>query len=148
MPTLDLKPGYERVYTVMDYYDGPRKGIADFEGQPHLYDCIFDDEKGNYSDAFQLMAIDTEIFRLALEDWRIWQRYELAYHTGKADLSDHPALPNERERHDELQKILENALVIDPDKSVSRIGHFEPVGHEPTPKGVLRQLQVRWSGPE
>lgn len=38
MNSTDLKPGYERFYTVLDYYDGPRKGIADFQGKPHLYE--------------------------------------------------------------------------------------------------------------
>lgn len=147
MSSAELKPQYERVYTVSDYYDGPRKGVANFEGQPHLYDCIFDEAKGNYSDSFLLMPIDTESFRLAVEDWAIWQRWELAYHTGKADLSTHPALPNERRRHDELQAILQNALVIDPKKSITRVGHFKPIGNEPLPRGVMRQLQVEWSEP-
>jgi len=38
-----LEPEYERVYTMTDYYDGPRKGIADFEGRPHLYEAEWDD---------------------------------------------------------------------------------------------------------
>ena len=53
MTSTELKQGYERVHTVLDYYDGPRKGVADFEGQPHLYECIFDDANDNYSDSFQ-----------------------------------------------------------------------------------------------
>jgi hypothetical protein len=145
MSSAELKPGYERVHTVLDYYDGPRKGVADFEGQPLLYDCISDEAKGNYSNAFLLMPIDTESFRSALEDWEIWQRWELAYHTGKADLSTHPALPKERKRHDELQAVLQNTWVIDPKKSITRLGHFEPVGNEPSPVGVMRQSQVKWS---
>jgi hypothetical protein len=38
MKSTDLKPGYERVYTVLDYCDGPRQGIADFQGKAHLYE--------------------------------------------------------------------------------------------------------------
>ena len=79
MSSVELKRGYEHVHTVLDYYDGPRKGVADFDGQPHLYDCIFD------------------------------------------------ALPHERERHKELQAILEKVLAIDPTRAVTRIGHFEAV---------------------
>ena len=145
MATADLKAGYERVHTVVDYYDGPRKGVADFQGQPHLYECVFDESKGNYSESFLLTPLDAECFRFALEDWAIWQRWELAYYTGKADLSTHPALPHESERHQELQRILERALVADPTKAVTRIGHFEALGGEPLPKGVLRPLQVKWT---
>jgi hypothetical protein len=79
MSSTGLKPGYERVYTVVDYYDGPRKGIADYKGKPHLYECMFDESKDNYSERFLLAPLD------AMEDWAIWQRWELANHTGKAD---------------------------------------------------------------
>lgn len=40
----DLKPGLEAVHTFTDHYDKPRKGIADFESWPHLYECIFDEQ--------------------------------------------------------------------------------------------------------
>lgn len=76
MSSTDLEPGYERVYTVVDYYDGPRKGVADYQGKPHLYECI------NYSDAFLLAPLDTEAFWFAMEDWAIYQRWELAYQKG------------------------------------------------------------------
>jgi len=119
MSSTDLKPGYERVYTVTDYYDGPRKGIADYRGKPHLYECVFDESKDNYSESFLLAPLDTEAFRLAIEDWAIWQRWEIAYHAGKTDLNTHPALPHESERHKELEGILETVLVIDPAKAMT-----------------------------
>ena len=48
----------------MDYYDRPRKGIANYRGQPHLYECIFDEEKDDYSELFQLTPLPNDIFRL------------------------------------------------------------------------------------
>ena len=33
---------FERVYTMTDDYDGPRRGIASFRGKPHAYTCPFD----------------------------------------------------------------------------------------------------------
>ena len=145
MTNAELKTGYERVYTVIDYYDGPRKGIADYRGKPYLYECIFDESKDDYTDAFHLAPVDAQTFQLAMEDWGIWQRWELAYHTGKVDLSTHPALPNERERHTELRTILQQVLVIDPAKAVTCIGHFEVLGSPVSPKGVVRTLQVKWT---
>jgi hypothetical protein len=65
----ELQPGYEEVFTVMDYYDGPRKGFANFRGQPHFYDCIFDDDKDEYSDLYHLTPISQRVFELAKEDW-------------------------------------------------------------------------------
>lgn len=129
----DLEPGYERVYTVSEYYDGPRRGVADFRGQPHLYEFVFD-TSNDYSDLFLLMPLDAENFRLVLEAWAIWQRWELAFHSGKADLSTHPALPQDSERHKELEGILKSVLLIDSTKAVRRIGHFKALGGAPCPR--------------
>src|SRR5258708_729369 len=144
----ELKPDYERVFTVTDYYDGPRKGIANFLGKPHLYECIFDEAKDNYSDVFRLTPTDAETFQLAMEDWSIWQRWELAFNTGKADLSTHPALPHEASRHAELERILVRALVTNPEKAFTKRGRFEPRGEQRLPTGVLRAIQVKWTEPQ
>ena len=143
-----LKPGYECVYTVSDYYDGPRKGIANYQGRPHLYECVFDEIKGNYSELFWLAPVDFETFQLAMEDWAIWQRWELAYHSGKTEVDAHPALPHESARHAELQGILDKVLIIDQQNAITRIGRFEALGNASLPKGVLRPLQVEWTDPQ
>lgn len=80
-----------------------------------------------------------------MEDWAIWQRWELAYHAAETDLSTHPALPHESERHKELEGILEKVLVIDSAKAETRIGHFEAMRGEVVPRSVLRPFQVRWT---
>jgi len=143
-----LKPGYEYVHTVTDYYDGPRKGIANYQGRPHLYECVFDEIKGNYSELFSLAPVDSETFQLAMEDWTIWQRWELAYHSSKTELDTHPALPHEAARHAELQGILDKVLMIDPQRAIAKIGRFEALGNASLPKGVLRPLQVEWTDPQ
>jgi hypothetical protein len=142
-----LKPEYERAFTVTEYYDGPRKGIASFLGVPHLYECLFDEEKDGFSDQFLLTPIDTETFQLAMEDWSIWQRWEVAFKTGKADMSTHPALPHEAMRHANLKPILDRTLLTNPEKAVTKTGRFEPLGEQTLPIGVLRALQVKWTKP-
>lgn len=143
-----LKEGYDRVFTVYDYYDGPRKGIASFLGKPHLYECIFDETKDDYSDLFRLTPIGEDTLRLAQEDWDIWQRWEYAFHNGKAQVDTHPALPVDASRHAELKRILDNAMVTDPKTAIVRVGLFDVLGdHRDLPKGVLRPLQVKWSPP-
>ena len=64
------KPGFEEVFTVTDYYDGPRSGVANFNGKPHFYESIFRDN--NYSDIYWLTPVSNEVFLSALEDWAIW----------------------------------------------------------------------------
>jgi hypothetical protein len=142
-----LKPGYECVFTVTEYYDGPRKGIANYHGRPHFYDCVFDESNDDYSDLFQLTPVDTEIFELAMEDWDIWRRWEIAFHTGKADIATHPALAHETKRHAELKMLLDKSLVTDPSKAFAAVGQFEVLGGSNLPKGVYRDLQVKWVEP-
>jgi hypothetical protein len=65
----------EPVYTITDWYDGPRRGITNFNGQPHYYQCQwyagieggFEALPGDYL----LTPLDVEAYQLALEDWAI-----------------------------------------------------------------------------
>jgi hypothetical protein len=132
----ELKPDYEEVFTVTDYYDGPRIGIANYQGKPHLYDCIFDDSKG-YLNLFRLTPVSPEPFQFAMEDWRIWERWEAEYKAGHASIDTHPALPEDRERHDELRVILDSALRTNKERCVVIRGLFE--------EGRTLPLQVKWT---
>jgi hypothetical protein len=80
---------------------------SNYKGRPHLYECIFDESKDDYTDSFRLAPVDSQTSQLAMEDWAIWKRWELAFHTSKVDFSTHPALPNESERKTELKNILQ-----------------------------------------
>ena len=106
-------PEFETVHTVTDYWDGPRRGIADYCGMPHLYESTFDEAADTYSDTFHLSPVSESLFQLALEDWEIWLRWEAAFHRGEAGRDSHPALPPDRRRHQEIQLLLKPALVVD-----------------------------------
>ena len=137
--------GYEEVLTVTDYYDGPRKGIANFQGLPHFYECIFDEAEDEYSDLYRLTPISQPILELAKEDWAIWKRWEAAFRSGKTTIESHPALPQDRPRHEEIRAILDSALTTNTAVCVTQRGLFERLGSEEYPKGVIRRLQVRWA---
>jgi hypothetical protein len=34
--------GFERVHIELDWYDGPRSGLADIDGEPHYFQAVFD----------------------------------------------------------------------------------------------------------
>jgi hypothetical protein len=138
-----LKPGCEIVFTVTDYYDGPRSGIANFRGKPHLYECIFDQTANDYTDTYLLTPVSDEMFSLAMEDWQIWKRWEVA-RAGHATVDSHPALPDDRARHEEIALKLQG-ITADLSASLKRIGIFEVLGTPDLPKGVIRPLQVRWT---
>ena len=133
-----LNPGYEEVFTVTDYYDGPRQGIANYMGNPHFYDCIFDDKKNDYSDLFHLTPLEPSVFQLAMESWSIWERWESAFRVGRANRDSHPALPEDRPRFEELKLVLDSVLKTDIANCIVQKGSFE----------VVDSLeQVKWQNP-
>ncbi|OAI53051.1 hypothetical protein AYO47_05605 [Planctomyces sp. SCGC AG-212-M04] len=65
---------FEPVYTVLDFYDHERKGIAKYQGLPHLFQSEWRDFQtgpdAEYldDDTFLLMPIDPSLFCLTPED--------------------------------------------------------------------------------
>ena len=70
----------DRVHTVDDYYDGPRGGVADFRGEPHQYRSIYLDGPSWHpdEDRFHLTPISRTVRDLAIERFRLWQRWQTA----------------------------------------------------------------------
>ncbi len=137
-----LKPGYERVHTVTSYYDYPRRGIADFDGRPHLYE---DEDLVANDFTYQLSPVDPRLFELALESWGIWRRWEKAFHEGRTTIDTHPALPDERTRSDELDQLLDLELRIDDGNHVRALADFVPLD-DPEWDGLGSQpRQVKWT---
>jgi len=101
---------FEPVYTVWDYYDGPRSGIAAFRGQPNHYDCEWSESKQDYADTFVLTAIDQGTLALAMEQWSIWLEWEAAFHRGEVPQSSHPGLPGSSGRYAELEAIVRDRI--------------------------------------
>lgn len=140
-----LKPGFELVYTMTDYWDGPRGGIADYQGAPHLYQSEWDDLQDEYASTFRLSPIGPDVLKAALEAWEIWRRWETAYYQGLTPHNTHPALPEDRARHEELNAFLEDHLQIDEANYIRAHGEFE-AWEDPQWSGLgFASLQVRWT---
>ena len=127
---------FEKVHTCPDWYDGPRGGIADYQGHPHLFASEWRDSGSGGTDTFLLSPVDEATFRLALEDWAIWLRWKSAFDQGRVPLDTHPALPEERTRHEELQHLLEGRLVVDSARAIRKAGEFRTQGDT---------MEVQWS---
>jgi hypothetical protein len=132
---------FERVFTMTDYYDGPRRGIANYDGRPHAYDAPFSYWEARYADLYVLRAVDDEIFRLALEDWEIWLRWEAAFHAGTTTLDTHPALPAERARYDEVARSLDARLAA----LTSPVIHVRATFRRSVEHTHAPRLEVQWT---
>jgi hypothetical protein len=115
---------WDQIYTVNKYYDGPELGIADYRGKPHIYERQFDGERDDYSERFLLSPIDPELLSLVLENWEIWLRWDSAYRQGNATIKSHPALPEDRQRHEEFSKLIGDRLKVDGEHGFSKWARF------------------------
>jgi hypothetical protein len=140
-----MKKVYERVYTMTDYWDVPRRGIADFEGKPHLYESEWDREADDYAPTFRLSPVDPRLLSLAMESWRIWRRWETAFYQGKTTQQTHPALHEDKARSDELHYILDCELRINEHNYERAYGDFKVVDDPEWNRIGWRPLQVRWT---
>jgi hypothetical protein len=132
-----------------DYYDGPRGGIADFCGVPHVYESTYSDTGDKPDDAidvFRLSPVNPEVLELALEDWAIWLRWETAFHRGEITQDDaHPALLVDRARHEELKRLLTGKLAVADDCCVLAQAEFR-VRNDPSHSGLgFHPLEVAWA---
>src|SRR3954462_14007265 len=97
---------WDHVLTINDYWDGPRRGIADVNGVPHIYESEFDHGADECSDTYLVSPIERSLLSIVLEDWEIWLRWHAAYQAGEVSLGTHPALPEDRERYETIQQAI------------------------------------------
>lgn len=141
---------FERVYTVNDFWDGPRAGFADFRGVPHVYRSVWREDLDDWDPdrRFELVPVRSEVLEQALEDWEIWRRWEEAYYAGQVPLSTHPALPADQARHAELAPIVEKSLMGGEGSRRIAVGEFRTRNGVLGGAGILTSraiLEVRWT---
>jgi len=124
---------FERVHTVTDYWDGPREGVADFRGAPHVYRSVWRHEADDWDDdRYFLSPIASEEAALAFEDWAIWRRFAEHYRGRVApaaeSLGDWGALPEDLSRHRELRHLLTPILSLNRSRCIVARAEFRSVG--------------------
>jgi hypothetical protein len=146
---------FERVYALWSFCDGPREGVADYDGRPHVFVSEWDEEFDDYGEGVLLKPITAETFRLVMEDTAIGRRREDAASRGLTTPDAHPASPEDRIRTEELKRLLRLPLTVDPARA--RQAYPVRTWQEPEPvvvgtEGVVRRLAefcwhsapVRW----
>jgi len=126
-----------------DFYDGPRGGVADFDGWPHVYKAERDYNADDSPTVYALSPISDEVFQWVLEQRAIHQRWEAAFLAGRTPWETHFALPEENARYEELDAMLSDRLVIDPSRQIRAHGNFR-VADDPEWKGPASPLEVQW----
>jgi hypothetical protein len=104
---------WEPVYTINEFGDRPWLGVADVSGVPHIYSSPFNTVKDDFEDFYLVSVIRPGLFELVLEDWDIWMRWSEAFDKREASNETHPALPEDRPRHDELVRLIGTRLKVD-----------------------------------
>ena len=133
---------FERVYTVWDYYDGPRSGIDAYSGESHHYECEWDETKNNYAETFVLTPIDKETLSLAMEQWLIECEWRAAFRRGSVPQSTHPALPGKHPRYAELEMTLKARI------SALPVSHKRASAVFRAQAGQATELEVEWTDTE
>lgn len=127
---------FERVYAVLDWYDGPIAGVADYKGSPHRFVRRWDTERDDWAEHFELEPVSERVLVLERERWSLWLRWLDAFDDGRTDASTHPVLPEDRSADETITREL--ARVRSADESARAHGTF---------RGDLRRCadaRVRW----
>jgi hypothetical protein len=137
---------WDRILTIHNYYDGPRLGIAEVNGIPHIYESEFDEDADDYAKTYLVSAIDEVLLSLVLEDWEIWLRWDAAWKRGDVTLDTHPALPADRQRYETLKAEIGQRLTASPEASKRMTAEFRNLQGARVWTGV----EVHWSesGPQ
>jgi hypothetical protein len=134
---------HDRVYSVWDYRDGPRSGVADYMGTPHFY--RFDKKEDNYTETFLLKPIDNETFQLVVEQWAIWRKWELAFVRGEISHLSQTAVRSQDPKYSELDSKIKNKLNAISSEPILVRGRFRVRSNQPElQSGMSRELDVRW----
>jgi hypothetical protein len=134
-----LADNWEPVFTVNEYFDGPRKGFANYQGSPHAYLSEWDEQTDDWKTVYLLSPISEEQLGLAREDWDIFRRWASAHRAQSLTPDDIcPALAGDWPRLKQLEPLVNGALAVDKRQAVRVIPEF---------RGTLEPIhdfKVRW----
>lgn len=131
---------FEEVF-YYEYYDGPIYGVANWKGKPYFFQYQIYYESGK--DLYYLSPITNETLELVVEAWKIWKRWDTAFHNGETNYETHPYLPSDRQRGEQLQNILDEYLKIDISNYIELDAVFKIKEDQENTLG-MKNLIVKW----
>ena len=140
-----VEPDFETVYCVTDLWGGqPVKGVASFQGEPCFFESIFDDKNEEYSDFYLLTPLPEHIFRASIEDFEIFLCWKASFHSDKTGIETHPALLQDRPRHEQFQAIVDDFLRKTAPSPIKARAKFVRGDSRESAIQELNVLRVRW----
>lgn len=95
----------QRVYVENDWYDGPRAGVTDLNGQPHRFLSLFDEQEDG-EETFLVWAIDESELALEYAQWEIFVNWNAQYEAGLVGAQTHPGRSGNSKRWEEIDALL------------------------------------------
>jgi hypothetical protein len=93
--------GCHPVVVELDWYDGPRAGLVDIDGEPHYFRCA-DEDYSVPADRYLVWPAGEPAATLEREQWLIFVRWNERYEAGSAGVDRHPGHGGVDPRYDEL----------------------------------------------
>lgn len=100
--------GFEPVHVELDWYDGPRGGVARINGAPHYFRAVNDYARpGEPDDEYFIWPASQSALAWEHEQWAIFVEWNTRYEAGTATPDNHPGHGGISTRYDELTRLLE-----------------------------------------
>ncbi len=135
----------EHVFVVNEWYDGPRAGIANVNGQPHRFASQWDEHGDEYLGTFLVWPVRSEELSLEQEQWRIFVSWNDQYEAGAASTDTHPGNPGTNNRWDELSRLLATLRAPTPEHAQRARAEVVPLDRERRYDESGPCYQMSWS---
>jgi hypothetical protein len=141
---LLLDAGFERVRALLDYYDGPRAGVADLAGTAHYFRAVHDYPKpGVPDDEYLVWPMNKSILALEQEQSAIFTAWDTRRKAGTVGDDSYPGHGGIDARYDELEAQLAPHREV-PAHARRVVAEWRPLAGPHGHAGGLGCL-VRWS---
>lgn len=127
------------MYVELAWYDGPRFGLADVDGEPHYFQ---NDDYGHADETneHRVRPADEVAVKLEREQWAIFARWNQRYEAGTVTTESHPGHGGIDARYDEVTLLLAPRRQESCAAVISIRTHFFVGPREPIPSPSLLSL--------